>query len=50
MALRIALMALAVTALHAIILATPALSAEVRCTTRPLVQGSGSVRICETVK
>lgn len=50
MALRITLTALALFALHALIIATPALSAEVRCTTRPLDQGSGNVRICETVK
>lgn len=48
LALRITLVALALTALEALILGTPvALSAEVHCTTRPLDQGSGSVRICE---
>jgi hypothetical protein len=36
-------------ALHALIVLTPALAAgaEQACTTRPLVQGSGNVRICE---
>ena len=46
LALRITLTALAVAALHAVVLLTPALAAEQTCTTRPLVQGSGSVRIC----
>ncbi len=40
---------LALAALHAVILLTPALAAgaELVCYTRPLEQGSGSVRICE---
>lgn len=44
---RLALTVTAVVTLYTLVLATPALSAEQTCTTRPLVQGSGSVRICE---
>lgn len=47
--IKLCLGSLALFALHATIIATPALAAPGRpvvCTTRPLVQGSGNVRIC----
>lgn len=53
MTLRTLLGALALAALHAVILLTPALAAGAQpepklvCYTRPLDQGSGNVRVCE---